>query len=70
MELNSRFKVDTEVVDLTGRLIRLAIELDEYWRRSSPLHEIDEKELAEILRLLDEAHKLLARIKEKLHARP
>ena len=68
--MNSRFKVDFEVVDLTSKLIRLAIELDEYWRRSSPLHEIDERERAEVLRLLDEMERLLTRIREKLHARP
>jgi len=62
--------VDFEVVDLTSKLIRLAIELDEYWRRSSPLHEIDERERAEVLRLLDEMERLLTRIREKLHARP
>jgi len=68
--LSSRFKVDPEVVDLTDRLIRLAIELDEYWRRSSPSHEVDEKGLEEILRLLDEMERLLTRMKEKLSAKP
>jgi len=68
--LSSRFKVDPEVVDLTSKLIRLAIELDEYWRRSSPLHEIDERERTEISRLLDEMERLLTRIREKLRARP
>jgi len=62
--------VDPEVVDLTDRLIRLAIELDEYWRRSSPSHEVDEKGLEEILRLLDEMERLLTRMKEKLSAKP
>jgi hypothetical protein len=62
--------VDPEVVDLTSKLIRLAIELDEYWRRSSPLHEIDERERTEISRLLDEMERLLTRIREKLRARP
>lgn len=68
--MSSRFKVDPEVVDLTSKLIRLAIELDEYWRRSSPLHEIDERERTEISRLLDEMERLLTRIREKLRARP
>ncbi len=68
--MSSRFKVDPEVVDLTDRLIRLAIELDEYWRRSSPSHEVDEKGLEEILRLLDEMERLLTRMKEKLSAKP
>lgn len=68
--MNSRFKVDPEVVDLTSKLIRFSIEIDEYWRRSSPLHEIDEKELAEVLRLLDEMERLLTRIKERLSTKP
>jgi hypothetical protein len=62
--------VDLEVVDLTGKLIRLAIELDEYWRRSSPSHELDEKELIEVLRLLDEVDRLLTRMREKLLSKP
>jgi len=68
--LSSRFKVDPEVVDLTDRLIRLAIEVDEYWRRSSPSHEVDEKGLEEVLRLLDEMERLLTRMREKLSAKP
>jgi len=68
--LSSKFKVDLEVVDLTGKLIRLAIELDEYWRRSSPSHELDEKELIEVLRLLDEVDRLLTRMREKLLSKP
>jgi hypothetical protein len=68
--LSSRFKVDPKVVDLTSMLIRLAIELDEYWRRSSPSHEVDEKELAEVLRLLDEMSRLLARMREMLSSKP
>ena len=68
--MSSRFKVDPEVVDLTDRLIRLAIEVDEYWRRSSPSHEVDEKGLEEVLRLLDEMERLLTRMREKLSAKP
>lgn len=68
--MSSKFKVDLEVVDLTGKLIRLAIELDEYWRRSSPSHELDEKELIEVLRLLDEVDRLLTRMREKLLSKP
>jgi len=68
--LSSRFKVDPEVVDLTSKLIRLAIELDEYWRRSSPLHEIDEEGLAEVLKLLGEMDRLLTKMREKLSAKP
>jgi len=68
--LSLRFKVDPEVVELTSRLIHLAIELDEYWRRSSPSHELGEGELAEVLRLLDEINRLLARIREKMLSKP
>ena len=68
--MSSKFRVDDEVVDLTNRLIRLAIELDEYWRRSAPLHELDERELSEVLKLLDEISGLLARIRMKMPSRP
>jgi len=68
--LNSKFKVDEEAVRYTHRLINLAIEIDEYWRRTAPLHKLSREELENLLKLLNEIEELVSKLKEKLSFKP
>ncbi|MEM4576515.1 MAG: hypothetical protein QW701_03495 [Candidatus Nezhaarchaeales archaeon] len=68
--MNSKFKVSDDVVELTSKLIRLVIEIEDYWRKSSPLHELEEGDIKEILKLFDEAEELISKIKERLCFKP
>lgn len=68
--MNLKFKVNNDVVELTNKLIRLVIEIEDYWRRSSPTHELEEQDFKEILKLLDETERLVSKIKELLHSKP
>lgn len=67
---SNKFKVDPDVVERTYRIIRLALELDEYWRRSTPLYEFSGEEAARILNLLDQIEELIFQTKKKLISKP
>jgi len=68
--LNSKLEIDKEVVKYTHKLMSLVIEIDEYWRRTSPFHKLSQEDLENLLKLLSEIEGLVSKLKEKLSFKP
>lgn len=71
MEVSSnKLKVSLDVVERTHRVIRLALELDEYWRKNAPLYELSDEDVVKILGLLTQIEELVSQLKRGLSSRP
>ncbi|MHC1600876.1 MAG: hypothetical protein ACXQTB_00835 [Candidatus Nezhaarchaeales archaeon] len=68
--MNSKLEVNEEIVESTRKLMNLAIEIDEYWRRTSPFHELSQENVENLLRLLSEVEGVVSKLKERLHFKP
>ena len=70
LKLSSSFRVDERVVDYTRRLMEIAIEISEYWRKTAPLYEVNQVDAARIMRLLEEAEDIILKLKELISFKP
>ena len=68
--MSSSFRVDERVVDYTRRLMEIAIEISEYWRKTAPLYEVNQADVARIMRLLEEAEDIILKLKELISFKP
>ncbi|MEM2213878.1 MAG: hypothetical protein QXD66_05990 [Candidatus Nezhaarchaeales archaeon] len=67
---SNKLKVNSEVVERTYRIIRLALELDEYWRRTTPLYELSNEDVERILSLLAQIEEVIFQLRKELGSKP
>lgn len=67
---SNKLKISPNIVEWTYRIIKLALELDEYWRRRAPLYELSDEEVTRILDLLAQAEELISQLKKGLGSKP
>ncbi len=68
--MDSTLEINEEMVKYTHRLMSLVIEIDEYWRRTSPFHKLSQEDLGNLLKLLNEIEGLISKLKERLGFKP
>ncbi|MEM0232987.1 MAG: hypothetical protein QXL22_03095 [Candidatus Nezhaarchaeales archaeon] len=57
-------------MERTYRIIRLALELDEYWRRTTPLYELSNEDVERILSLLAQIEEVIFQLRKELGSKP
>ncbi|MEM4653550.1 MAG: hypothetical protein QW535_05585 [Candidatus Nezhaarchaeales archaeon] len=57
-------------MEQTYRIIKLALELDGYWRRTAPLYELSDEDVTRILSLLAQIEEAISQLKKELGSKP